>query len=105
MLFGAAKKTTIVTVEVPVFRDGEVIYDISFSPPLSMFQNILEKQRPNADWTLSMLDSDGVVFARAPNPDNNIGKRASESARSLPPPGLRSSRYASSSPHGACRNL
>jgi two-component sensor histidine kinase len=82
LFVGVVKKNLIVTVEVPVFRDGEVIYDISFSPPLSMFQNMLEKQRPNADWTLSILDNDGVVFARVPNPDNNIGKRASDSAYS-----------------------
>src|SRR5207245_2892382 len=41
---GAAKKTEIVTVEVPVFRDGEVVYDISFSPPIEMFQKVLEGQ-------------------------------------------------------------
>jgi two-component sensor histidine kinase len=79
---GVMKKNLIVTVEVPVFRDGEVIYDISFSPPLSMFQNMLEKQQPNADWTLSMLDTDGTVFARIPNPETTIGKRASDSAYS-----------------------
>jgi two-component sensor histidine kinase len=82
LFVGVVKKNLIVTVEVPVFRDGEVIYDISFSPPLSMFQNMLEKQRPNADWTLSILDTEGTVFARAPNPENNIGKRASDSAYS-----------------------
>ena len=57
---GAVKKRLIVTVEVPVFRDGEVIYDISFSPPLEMFQTIIEKQRPSEDWTISLLDGDGV---------------------------------------------
>jgi two-component sensor histidine kinase len=79
LFVGVVKKTLIVTVEVPVMRDGEVIYDISYSPPLAMFQNILEKQRPSADWTLSMLDGDGTVFARVPNPENNIGKRATDS--------------------------
>jgi len=40
-----------------VFRDGEVIYDISFSPPIEMFQRILEGQRPSDAWTLSILDA------------------------------------------------
>ena len=31
----AVKKRLIVTVEVPVFRDGEMVYDISFSPPIA----------------------------------------------------------------------
>jgi two-component sensor histidine kinase len=76
---GAVKKTMIVTVEVPVFRDGDVIYDISFSPPLETFQYILETQRPSKDWTLSLLDGKGVVFGRVPNPKETVGKRATPS--------------------------
>jgi two-component sensor histidine kinase len=76
---GSIKKRLVVTVEVPVLRDGKVIYEISFSPPIAMFQTMLEKQRPSADWTLSMLDREGTVFARVPNPENTIGKRASPS--------------------------
>ena len=36
LFIGAVKKRLIVTVEVPVLRDGEVIYDISFSPPIEI---------------------------------------------------------------------
>ncbi len=76
---GAVKRAMIVTVEVPVFRDGDVIYDISFSPPLETFQYILETQRPSKDWTLSILDGKGVVFGRVPNPKDTVGKRATPS--------------------------
>jgi two-component sensor histidine kinase len=76
LFVGVIKKILIVTVEVPVFRDGEVVYDISFTPPMAMFQNILEKQRPGEDWTLSLLDRNGTVFARIPNPADTVGKRA-----------------------------
>jgi two-component sensor histidine kinase len=75
LFLGAVKKTKIVTVEVPVFRDGEVIYDISFSPPMAMFQSILNKQRPSDDWTLSLLDADGIVLGRVPNPAATVGRR------------------------------
>ena len=74
---GAVKKRLIVTVEVPVIRDGEVIYDISFSPPIEIFQAIIEKQRPSKDWTISIFDGEGVNFARVPNPQETVGKRAS----------------------------
>jgi two-component sensor histidine kinase len=77
LFVGAVKKREIVTVEVPVVRDGKVIYDISFSPPIGIFQGVLEKQRPNADWTISIFDATGVNFARIPNPQDTIGKRAS----------------------------
>jgi two-component sensor histidine kinase len=82
LFMGAAKKAQIVTVEVPVFRDGEVVYDISFTPPLEMFQNILEGQRPSDAWTLSILDGSGIVFGRIPNPQDSFGKQATASVLS-----------------------
>lgn len=77
LFIGAVKKRLIVTVEVPVLRDGEVIYALSFSPPIEFFQAIIEQQRLNEDWTLSIFDSEGTNFARVPNPQATIGKRAS----------------------------
>ena len=79
LFLGAAKQTLIVTVEVPVFRDNEVIYDISFAPPIEMFQHLIEGQRPTEAWTLSLLDGNGVVFGRVPNPQDSFGKRATPS--------------------------
>jgi two-component sensor histidine kinase len=76
---GAVKKSLIVTVEVPVIRDGEVLYDISFSPPIEIFQAIIEQQRPAPDWTISIFDGEGINFARVPNPQATIGQRASPS--------------------------
>ncbi len=77
LFLGSTNKRPIVTVEVPVLRDGEVIYDISFSPPIEIFQSILDKQRPSDNWTISIFDGDGINFARVPNPRETIGKRAS----------------------------
>ena len=79
LFLGAVSKRLIVTVEVPVFRDGNVIYDISFTPPIDIFQAIIEKQRPSPNWTISIFDGDGINFARVPNPQQTIGKRASPS--------------------------
>jgi two-component sensor histidine kinase len=79
LFIGAVKERLIVTVEVPVIRDDEVLYDISFSPPIEIFQAIIEQQRPSEDWTISIFDGDGVNFARVPNPQETIGKRASPS--------------------------
>ena len=76
---GAIKKRLIVTVEVPVIRDDEVLYDISFSPPIEIFQAMIEQQRPGKDWTISIFDGEGTNFARVPNPQDTIGKQASPS--------------------------
>lgn len=73
---GAFKQRQVITVEVPVLRDGEVIYDLCFSPPIDIFQKLVEKQRPDDQWTVSLVDTKAVVFARTPNPAENLGKRA-----------------------------
>ena len=79
LFVGAVKRQPIVTVEVPVLREGEVVYDISFSPPVEIFQGIINRQRPGEDWTISIFDGDGINFARAPNPQETIARRASAS--------------------------
>ena len=77
LFVGAVKKRPFITVEVPVLRNGNVLYDVSFGPPLEIFQAIIEKQRPSKDWTISIFDGDRINFARVPNPEETIGSRAS----------------------------
>lgn len=79
LFLSAVNNQLIVTVEVPVIRDGEMLYDISFSPPIGIFQAMVEQQRPSEDWTISIFDGEGTNFARVPNPQQTIGKRASPS--------------------------
>jgi hypothetical protein len=79
LFFGSVKRRLIVTVEVPVMQGDEVLFDISFSPPIEIFQGMIEQQRPSRDWTISIFDSDGTNFARVPNPQDTVGKRASPS--------------------------
>jgi two-component sensor histidine kinase len=69
--------TRIITIDVPVMRDGAVVYVISFNPPLSTFQHIIETQSPGPDWTISIFDQRGINFARVPNPEQMVGQRAS----------------------------
>ena len=44
---GSISKDLIITITVPVFRNGEVVYDLSFNPSLAEFQRIIERQRPS----------------------------------------------------------
>ena len=46
LFIDAVKKRLIVTVEVPVLRDGEVVSVISFSPPIDIFQAMIESSAP-----------------------------------------------------------
>jgi two-component sensor histidine kinase len=76
LFVGATKQRPIVTVEVPVLRNGEVAYALSFSPPIAIFQKLVEQQRPDDQWTVSLVDTKARVFARAPNPAETFGKQA-----------------------------
>src|SRR4051812_28643072 len=78
LFIGSVSKSPIVIISVPVYRDGKVVYDLSFSPPLRIFQRIIEQQRPSEDWTISIFDQTGANIARLPNPERNVGQRGSQ---------------------------
>jgi two-component sensor histidine kinase len=77
LFIGPISGRPIVTITVPVFRGDKVVYDLSFNPPLSIFQRIVEQLSPGPDWTASIFDQNGLNFARVPNPGQTIGQRAS----------------------------
>jgi two-component sensor histidine kinase len=77
LFFGTLSKRLLLTISVPVMRDGVVVYDLSINPPLSLFQKLLESQTPGPAWTFSFFDQKGVNFARLPNPAETVGKPAS----------------------------
>src|SRR4029079_14572100 len=39
---GSVTGALVITITVPVFRNGDVIYELAFNPPLADFQRILE---------------------------------------------------------------
>jgi two-component sensor histidine kinase len=77
LFVGSVSHRRIITVSVPVILDGRVTHELSFNPPLQFFQSMLERQRPNDDWTMSFFDRQGTNFARVPNPEQTIGQLAS----------------------------
>ena len=77
LFMGSVSRRRIVTISVPVIRDGKVAYEVSFNPPLETFQDIIQSQRPSDDWTMSIFDRTGTNLARVPNPQQTIGLQAS----------------------------
>jgi len=66
-------------VDVPVWRDGKVAYDLAASLPLSIFFDIIMRQRPDPDWTVAVFDREGTVIARSRDNEQFVGRRASPS--------------------------
>jgi two-component sensor histidine kinase len=77
LFIGSVSGRRLITVSVPVFRNGEVVYELGVNPPLETFQQIITAQRPSEDWTVSIFDRSGTNFARVPNPQETIGQKAS----------------------------
>jgi two-component sensor histidine kinase len=67
----------MIVVVVPVYRGEKVVYSLSMSPPLSMFQRFIELKNFGPEWTVSFFDRTGTNFARVPNPEKTIGQKAS----------------------------
>jgi two-component sensor histidine kinase len=78
---GPVSKRPIVSVDVPVFRDGKVVYVLSLNPTVELFADLIARQRPQPDWVVSVFDGAGVNVARTPNPDRFVGQPASPSFR------------------------
>ncbi len=67
----------IVTADVPVMKNGHVIYDLSLVLPASRFSDILSEQSLPAGRILAVFDRQGQTVARLPNPETLVGVQAS----------------------------
>jgi hypothetical protein len=61
---GASSGRLQVSVDVPVFRDGRVIYDLAMTVPVDRFNKILLQQNIPPGWVGVIFDSNQVIVAR-----------------------------------------
>jgi PAS domain S-box-containing protein len=61
------------SVDVPVFRDGRVVYDLFLRLSASGVADLIARQHLSPETLVSVVDTAGVVVARAPNPDRFVG--------------------------------
>jgi two-component sensor histidine kinase len=79
LLFGPVLRRNIVVVDVPVRRDGKVIYDLAASLPLSTFTDIIMRQRPEPDWRIAVFDREGTIIAHSRYNEQFVGRLAAPS--------------------------
>ncbi len=65
-------------VQVPVVRDGKVLYYLSVAGFASALQSIMADQRLPEGWIASILDAKGVVVARNQDPERFVGQPTSD---------------------------
>jgi PAS domain S-box-containing protein len=67
---------SIVGVEVPVIHHGRVVYDLALVAPASNFEAVFSRAGVPPDWTVSVVDTNGVIVARSRFPEKFVGRVA-----------------------------
>lgn len=90
LFYGAVTRRPLIGIDVPVFRDGKVIYDLAMTFPSDRLATILASLKLPPEWYCTLLDGKRVVVARTRNPERLIGEKASpfmQKAMALSPEG------------------
>jgi PAS domain S-box-containing protein len=73
---GAMTGRFVISADIPVFRDGQVVYDLAMVTPADRFTKILSQQQLPPDWIARILDSNQIVVARTRLAEKFVGQAA-----------------------------
>jgi signal transduction histidine kinase/ActR/RegA family two-component response regulator len=74
LVMGSVLQRPIVTVGVPVFRDGEVAYVLAMGLGPEILSAVLQDQKVSPDWTAAILDRKGIIVGRNRDLDRFLGQ-------------------------------
>jgi signal transduction histidine kinase/ActR/RegA family two-component response regulator len=74
LVMGSVLRRPILTVGVPVFRDGEVAYVLAMGLGPEVLSELLREQNLSPDWTAAILDRKGIIVARNRDLDRFLGQ-------------------------------
>jgi PAS domain S-box-containing protein len=72
---GALTGRLMISVDVPVLRDGRVIYDLAMTVPADRFAKVLLQEHLPPDWIGGVIDSNQIVVARTHLAEQFVGRR------------------------------
>src|SRR6266852_2058992 len=64
-----------ITLEVPVFSNGKVIYSLAMGIFADRLVDILHRQNLPPDWITAIFDSSGTIAARTHKPEQYVGRK------------------------------
>ena len=73
---GAVLGRPVMSVDVPVLRDGAIVYVLSLGNVPSRFEAILSTQKLPPGWVGVVLDTSGTVVARTHSHERFVGRKA-----------------------------
>ncbi|MFP5259885.1 MAG: cache domain-containing protein, partial [Acidobacteriota bacterium] len=84
---GAITGRALVSLDMPVLRDGVVRYDLGITVPAARFADILQDERLSQGWVAAILDAKDRVVARSRDNDRFVGQPAGQLLSGLQPGG------------------
>jgi len=76
LIIGAVLRRPVLTVGVPVFRDGTVAYVLVMVVGPEILSALLQEEALASDWTAAIFDRQGLTLARTRDLDRFIGQPA-----------------------------
>lgn len=72
------RKMPSIAIQLPVKRNGRILYYLAMGTNASQFQSMMANQRLPSTWIGSIINRDGVIVARTHEPQEYVGKHARE---------------------------
>ena len=76
VFIGSVLQRALMTIDVPVIINGQVVYSLSISMLPEHFEDLLRSVGLPPAWVLAVFDAQGVVAARTHGPEKFVGKKA-----------------------------
>jgi PAS domain S-box-containing protein len=83
LFIARVQQRPVISVEVPVRLDEKVQYVLAMGLSPDYFTKLLERQRAPADWRVGILDRQGIIITRIPDPQQYVGRLATGSFADL----------------------
>jgi len=78
LFIGVVSKLPLLSVTVPVVRDGKVIYALSLAMTANHLNDLLRQQGLPAGWMAVLVDGKGIIAARTSAPEKFVGLSTSQ---------------------------
>ncbi|MFP5238320.1 MAG: ATP-binding protein [Acidobacteriota bacterium] len=72
---GAVTGRYLIGVDVPVMRDGRVVYDLAMTIPVDRLMEALSLPSLPAEWTATILDNEDVILMRTADQERFMGQK------------------------------
>lgn len=82
VVIGKVAKRAVMSVSVPVFRDGNLRYVLSLSLEPALIKALLDRQKMPPEWRATVVDRKGTIIARTRLHEEFVGKPLSDITRS-----------------------